>query len=169
MTNLSELQRATFAKLDVRMSELGFQRLRRFAYVSRMGPDAVAYVFCRPKKAGESFDIAPIVAVENLKLRALMGEDEPRQDEPRFANLYLAHTVGRVHMSWNFSEVCNLGRELESMIDAILIGAIPFAQKWATFEGAINLIELAWAGRAPNGVVVHPTARTAQVLRTLRA
>lgn len=169
MNSISGLQSDIFEKLDVRMSEIGFQRLRRYAYTSKIGPDAIAYVFCRPKRWGASFDISPIVAVENLRLRALMGEDEPRQKEPRVANLYLAYTVGRSQLAWTFSEADDVTHEFEEMINAILAGAIPFAQKWATFEGAVHLIELAWAGQAPRGVVVHPSAKTAEVLQMLRA
>lgn len=170
MTTLAHLAAAAKERLAQRLASLGFAKgAREGVHVLRLGEDALLYLFCRPfRREGRVF-LDPIIALENETLRGLIGEDEPRQREPRFANLYLSHTVNRHTTLWEFVDEPGMEAALQEIENALTGGGIPFARKHMGLRAAMTLLKQGIEGREAPGVVTHPTRKTRALLEHFQA
>jgi len=151
--------------LRERMLAMGYIEGRTDSIFSLpLGSDSTIYFMCHPRRRADDVALSPMIAIENATLRALIGEDEPKQFEPRFAHVFLSYTVNHPYTFWDFRSEFEMERVLDDIMDALNSGGIAFARYWAPFERAIELLKLGYEHDLPPGVMVHPTATTREVV-----
>jgi hypothetical protein len=136
-------------------------------YVRRLSDEALLYFMCVPRARSGQVVLEPLIAIENFTLRRLIGEAEPRQSLPRFVHLFLSYTVNSGMIRWSFSDKTSMVQAIDAIMDVLQRGGIPFAERWAPFRAAVDLLRRGFAGDVPWGAVTHPTKLTKSVLENL--
>jgi hypothetical protein len=155
------LARGAEKELEKVAQALGFERARRTGvYRRKLGNEGVVYLMCRPRAGVGGVTLEPMIALENFKLRALIGEDEPKQSEPRFAHLFLSYTAESGRTLWTFADEMGMRTALDEIERILREHGIPFSERWTQFRSACELLRTGLAGQAPWGVVIHPTRAT---------
>jgi hypothetical protein len=154
--------------LGERVQRIGFKRgVRDWVYYKVLDTDSRLYFMCQPRMQSRQVLLEPIVAIENQTLRRLMGEDQPKQIVPRLAHVFLSYTIDRDITFWSFSDAEEMKRAIDAIEDALRKGGIPFAERWAPFRAAVDLLRRGFSGNVPRGVFTHPTRSCRAVLENL--
>lgn len=165
---LVSLKSAAKRLLQVELTSLGFTKCRRDGvYAKPLGDEALLYFHCRPRISSGRVMLRPMIGIENFALRRLIGEDEPKQPEPRFVHLFLSYMVGSGMTLWSFTDEAGLKAVIGSIIDTLRQAGIPFAERWSPLDAAIDLLRKDFAGDAPWGAVTHPTLATKAIIAKL--
>jgi hypothetical protein len=124
------------------------------------------YVMCRPKLRSGHVVLEPLIAIENLRPRRLIGES--KQVEPRIAHLYLSYTVDRLYTFWTFSNSEDMHRVIDEMENTLRAGGILFAERWTPFRQAVELMRSGFSRQdLPKGVFIHPTRNCRAIIDSL--
>jgi len=147
---------------------MGFTKgARDGVYQKRLDENSLLYFMCRPRMQSGQVLLEPLIAIENYELRRLIGEDEPKQSEPRFAHVFLSYTIDQDITFWSFSDTEGMNRAIGAIEGALQKGGIPFAERWAPFRAAVDLLRKGFKGDVPRGVFTHPTRSCQTVLKNL--
>ena len=163
------LMSETKKELRRRLEALGFKKGNRDGvYRCDFDSERIMYVMCRPRVRSGYILLDPLIAIENLRLRRLIGEDEPRQAEPRIAHVFLSYTIDPPHIFWAFSNTQDMRKSIDGIENALRIGGVPFAQRWTPFRQAVDLIRRGFSQKdLPQGVVTHPTRDCRTIIDSL--
>jgi hypothetical protein len=165
---INRLADATKTALTARLQKMGFVKCARDGVYRRiLDSERLMYLMCRPRVREGQILLQPMVCIENLRLRRLIGEVEPKQKEPRIAHVFLSYTIDRAVTFWSFCDAEGMDRAIEAVEEALRAGGIPFAQRWTPFRAAVDLLRRGFSGDLPQGVFTHPTRATRCVLETL--
>ena len=164
-----DLRAAAKRALEERLKKLGFTKSNKdgvYWYWKALGDDGVLHFMCRPRSKSGLLLLEPLIALENYKLRDLIGEDEPKQLIPRFAHIFLSYTIGEAVTFWSFSDIAGMNRAVDAIEDALEKGGIPFAQRWIPFRAAVDLLRRRIED-VPHGIMTHPTRSSQAILQNL--
>jgi hypothetical protein len=164
LTDSRRLLSAAKKGFSQRVIALGFAKTSLDGvYVRRFTEYELMYLLCNPRKRSGSVVLEPLIALENLKLRGLIGEDHP-QPVPRFAHLFLSYAINSGMTLWRFDDENGMNRALDAIDAALVQGGIPFAQRWTPLQAAVLLLRRGFAEDVPWGVITHPTSKTRAVV-----
>jgi hypothetical protein len=147
---------------------MGFVKSTRDGVYQRtLDSECLMYFMCRPRTRSGCLVLQPLIAIENLRLRRLIGKTEAKQQEPRIAHVYLSYTIDEPITFWSFSDADGMKHAIDAIDRALQAGGIPFAQRWTPFRAAVELLRRGFSGDLPQGVFTHPTLATRGVLEAL--
>src|SRR5262249_342735 len=164
----SLLVKATQKALGLRLQAMGFEKgTRDGVYRRALDPEGGGYFTCRPRTRAGQLVLQPVLAIGNLKVQRLSGDVEPKQQEPRIANVFLSYTIGRGVPFWSFSDVNGMNRAIDAIERALRAGGIPFAERWTPFRAALDLLRRGFSEWLTQGGFTHPTRSNNSLLETL--